>query len=50
MRYIFNVWSKIVEDLNAHIVYSPLVYSKLKCIYVRKFNDVMKQEGSLNTW
>jgi hypothetical protein len=27
IRYIFNVWRKIVEDLNAHVMYSPLVYS-----------------------
>jgi hypothetical protein len=29
IRYIFNVWRETVEDLNAHIVYSPLVCSKI---------------------
>jgi len=24
-----NVWSKIVEDLNVHIMYSSLVYGKI---------------------
>jgi len=28
IRYIFNVWREIVEDLNAHIMYSHLEYSK----------------------
>jgi len=29
IRYIFNVWRKITDDLNACIIYSPLVYSKI---------------------
>jgi hypothetical protein len=28
-RIKVNVWRKIVEYLNVHIVYSPLVYSKI---------------------
>ena len=31
IRYIFNVWRKIIDDLNAHVIYSPLVYSKISC-------------------
>jgi hypothetical protein len=29
IRYIFDVLRKIIEDLNAHVIYSPLVYNKI---------------------
>jgi len=29
VRYIFHVWRKITDDLNAHIMYFPLVYNKI---------------------
>jgi hypothetical protein len=28
IRYILNVWIKIIKDLNVHVMYWPLVYSE----------------------
>jgi hypothetical protein len=30
IKYIFNVWRKIIDYLNARIIYSPFVYSKIR--------------------